>query len=100
MSTLIDLKWPTLVQRRQIFRLRIFYQAIYKLTALRIPPHFNRTNRHRHLLHFIIPLANTDNYKYSFFPRTICEWNNLPTNIIELPSLKLFSNALKPYLCS
>ena len=82
-STLADLKWPTLV----------FYQSIHQLIALRIPPHFNRTNhftRHHHPLHFITPQTNTDNYKYSFFPKTICEWNNLPTSVIELPTLELF----------
>ena len=53
-STLTDLGWPTLSNRRQIFRLWMFYQAIYQLSALRIPPYFIRTNRfthHHHLLH-------------------------------------------------
>ena len=97
-STLADLKWLTLVQCRQMSRLGVFYQSIHQLIALRIPPHFNRTNRfthHHHPLHFITSQTNTDNYKYSFFPRTICEGNNLPTSIIKLPTLELFFNALK-----
>ena len=70
-STLADLKWPTLAQRRQISRLGAFYQSIHQLIALRIPPHFGRTNRftrHHHPLHFITLQTNTDNYKYNFFP--------------------------------
>ena len=97
-STLADHKWPTLAQCRQMSRIGVFYQSIHQLIALRIPPHFNRTNRftrHHHPLHFITPQTNTDNYKYSFFPRTICKWNNLPTSIIELPTLELFFNTLK-----
>ena len=57
-STLPDLKWPTLAQCRQISRLGAFYQSMHQLIALRIPPHFNRTNRftrHHHPLHFITP---------------------------------------------
>ena len=63
-STLADFKWPTLAQRRQMSRLGVFYQSMHQLIALRIPPHFNRTNRftrHHHPLHFITPKANIDN---------------------------------------
>ena len=88
---LADLKWPTLAQCRQMSRLGVFYQSIHQLIALRIPPQ----SQSHHPLHFITPQTNTDNYKYSFFPRTICEWNNLPTSIIELPTLELFFNTLK-----
>ena len=33
-STLADLKWPTLAQRRQMSRLGVFYQSIHQLIAL------------------------------------------------------------------
>ena len=81
-----------------MYRLRMFYQAIYQLSALRIPPYFIKSNRFtccHHPLHFINPQASTNSYKYSFFPRTIREWNNLSNDTIELPNLELFSNAIK-----
>ena len=56
-SMLTDLGWPTLSQCRQMYRLRMFYQAIYQLSALRIPPYFIKTNRftcHHHPLYLLI----------------------------------------------
>ena len=69
-STLTYLGWPSLSKQRQIFRLPMFYQAMYQLSALRIPPYFIRTNHftcHHHPLHFVAPQASTNSYKYSFF---------------------------------
>ncbi len=31
---------------------------------------------------------NIDDYKYSFYPFTITDWNNIPINIINTPSLR------------
>ena len=41
-----------------------------------------RGGRKNHSMAFRIPYANTDVYKYSFFPNTIREWNALPTSLI------------------
>ena len=30
-----------------------------------------------------VPIANTDIYKYSFFPQTIRDWNALPDSLIS-----------------
>ena len=32
---------------------------------------------------FIVPQSNTNSHKYSFYPRTIRDWNNLPLSLIE-----------------
>ena len=32
---------------------------------------------------FQIPIANTDVYKYSFFPKTVTDWNVLPDSLIS-----------------
>ena len=61
-------------------------QAIYQLSALRIPPHFIETNCfrcHHHPIHYI---ANPQ--------ATILKPFAVPTDIIELPSLELFSNLM------
>ena len=71
-----------------MYRLRMFYQAIYQLSALRIPPYFIKPNHstcHHYPLHFINPQASTNFYKYSFFPKTIREWNNM-NGTIPIPS--------------
>jgi hypothetical protein len=36
----------------------------------------------------------TDTMKYSFFPRTIPEWNRLPASIAEAPDLVSFKQGL------
>ena len=100
-STLADLQWPTLSQRRQISRLRIFHKTIYQHLALQIPEYYITTNyptRHHHPLHFITPQVNTNSYKYSFFPRTIREWNGLPIKLIETANLDIFFDDIKLYL--
>ena len=64
----------------------MFYKSIYHLTAVQLPPYFLRTQqstRQYHPLHFIVPSTNCDYYKYSFFPRAIRDWNNLPNDLIE-----------------
>ena len=39
--------------------------------------------RHQHSLAFQIPSASKDVYKYSFFPQTIRDWNDLPEPVIS-----------------
>ena len=46
--------------------------------------------RHHHPFHFEIPFARTDHYKFSYYPKSIRDWNNLPTDTIESQSLQVF----------
>ena len=39
--------------------------------------------RNHHSLTFQIPSASKDAYKYSFFPKTIRNWNNLPESLFS-----------------
>ena len=41
-----------------------------------------------------LPTAIRDYYKYSFYPRTITEWNKLPRKIELSNSLAAFKNAI------
>jgi len=69
---------------RYTLRLHMLYKSICHLTAVQLPPYFLRSQwftRQCHPLHFIIPSTNCDYYKYSFFPRTIRDWNNLPNDL-------------------
>ena len=96
-SMLNDLQWLNLSDRRKSARLSIFYKSIHHLSTPPIPSHYiltNRQTRYYHDLHYIIPSMRTNAYKYSYFPRTIKEWNSLPITIIESDSLHLFQNCL------
>jgi hypothetical protein len=53
-----------------------------------IPP--KRTTRNMHPLSFQVPSSSSDNRKYSFFPRTIRDWNSLPTNTAAATTLVAF----------
>ena len=86
-SMLCDLNWSTLQCRREVSTLKTFYNVIYNTSALKIPHYFMITTyatRHQHPIHFITPSVRTNFYKYGYFPRTVCDWNNLPIQIIEL----------------
>ena len=44
--------------------------------------------------------ATKNAYYYSYFPRTIREWNELPAAIVEADSLARFQSGLHDYLDS
>ena len=43
--------------------------------------------RNQHSLAFRIPSDSKDVYKYSFFPQTIRDWNDLPESLISSSEL-------------
>ena len=45
-------------------------------------------------LHYSIPMPNSDYYLYSFFPRTVREWNVLPHEVVQLRTVESFTNAI------
>ena len=79
-SMLNDLQWPTLSSRRKFARLSTFHKIIHHLLMPPLPHYFLpviRLTRHRCSFHYniISPSVRINSYKYSFFPRTINEWN-------------------------
>ena len=96
-SMLADLQWPSLQHRRYVTRLKVFYNIVYSSSVLTVPNYFNNTTyptRHHHPFHFEIPFARTDHYKFSYYPKSIRDWNNLPTDTIESQSLQVFLDKL------
>ena len=77
----------TLSKQRYVhLKIQMFYKIIYHHLALEVPRYFISTQqptRYQHILHYIIPFANSDSYKYSFFPQTIQDWNNLLIGSLE-----------------
>ena len=39
--------------------------------------------------------CNKDCYKYSFIPRTVVQWNNLPHDVVNLHELNPFKESIK-----
>lgn len=50
--------------------------------------------RSKHELNFQVPYAKKNLYEYSFFPRTLKDWNALPSDTVNAPSLECFKDKL------
>ena len=112
-AMLKDLNWRSLDQRRIDNRLVMMYKVTYKtLDKFYLKSEsINRVNlvaipasdylvRNTRILRHIHPLAYRqiqtlkDYYRFTFFPRTIIQWNTLPANKPTLPTLAQFSGAV------
>ena len=84
-----QLKWKSLKKRRKDKRLILLYKGLKG--KARIPTDDlipkSRHCRNQHSLVFQIPSASKDVYKYSFFPRTVRDWNDLPESLISSSEL-------------
>ena len=80
-----QLKWESLKKRRKDNRLILLYKGLKGKASVPtddlIPK--ARRCRNQHSMAFQTPIANTDVYKGSFFPRTIRDWNALPDSLIS-----------------
>ena len=54
------------------------------------------TARHDLQLKYQIPTPSTEAYKYSFYPRSIRIWNNLPPSVVLIPDTAAFKEAALP----
>ena len=84
-----QLNWESLKKRRKDNRLILLYKGLKG--KARIPTDDlipkTRRGRNQHSLAFQIPSASKDVYKYSFFPQTIRDWNDLPESLISSSEL-------------
>ena len=79
-----SLNLDKLEDRRKVHRLSLFYFAVNNLIALPIPSYFLLKQYFTgsfHNISFIQPRCSHDYYLYSNLPRTIRDWNTLPSNI-------------------
>ena len=93
-----QLKWSTLQQHQQRSRLVLFYKAMQNTITLEIPHYYTTAHgptRHHNHLSFIYPSSGTSVYMYSYFPRTIKEWNSLSEETVMADYLTTFCNYLK-----
>ena len=84
-NNLASLSLPTLAQRRDHLSLCYFYKLANNYFSFPgAPLTHNTTSRFTRAASrslFVLPFAKTNNFMYSFFPRTICKWNNLPVSV-------------------
>ena len=83
---LLSLNWLTLQQCRLSSRLTLFYKIVNNQLPMTLSPYYLRMQYHTrqyHQDHYIVPQSNTNGHKYSFYPRTIRDWNILPVSLIE-----------------
>ena len=93
-----QLGWATLEQRRTEASLDFLYKIVNEKVAVGRKEHLERPStptRGNHNKQFRTIWANSDAYKFSFFPRTILVWNNLNNDIVNSASLKQFEAQLK-----
>ena len=92
-----DLEWKPLAERRKDDRLALLYKVLNNLSAITADDFLTysqtKTRKNHHLtLNLYAP--KTDLFKYSFFPRTIVQWNNLPKEVVNAGNLSQFKAAL------
>ena len=83
-----SLGWRSPGQRRSDSRLCLFYKIIYGLIAIDMPSYV------------VLPLRTLrksqtlDYYKYSLYPLSIVQWNQLPAHIVLMPTFNSFKRAV------
>jgi hypothetical protein len=92
-----DLNWEQLPVRRRKYRLSMLYKIQNKIVDVDasdiLRPNDRRTCGQQRLYQ---PRVTSNVYKFSFYPRTIHEWNLLPSNsgVTESPTIEAFQTAL------
>ena len=97
-SMLSELKWDSLESLRGRARLTTMYKMCYGMLegnwgSYMIPNRESRT-RGSHYFKFIEPKGNKDVFRFSFFPRTISEWNRLPSDTVLAKTVHSFKKKL------
>lgn len=102
-NIMTELNWNTLEYRRKTSRLTLFYKMVYDKVDVN-PSHYltpyTRQSRHYHHLAYHIPTSTVDYYKYSFFPRTVVQWNTLPSHVVSADSVTGFKSAMATLVMS
>jgi len=92
-----DLGWRSLQDRRRDARLTMLFKIDTEQVAIDKSNHLiqpNRLSRNMHPRSFQIPSSNTSHRLYSFFPRTIKDWNSLPPEIMSVGTVEAFKSRL------
>ena len=96
-NMLTELRWPQLQLRRTRTRLIFFFKIIYHLvtiypTNILVPSDSRTQYTHSHSYRHIH--TSLDSYKYSFYPKTIVQWNLLIAAAVQCPTLDSFKEQI------
>ena len=97
-SMLQQLDWRSLENRRTDARLCLFYKIVNNLVKIPAEAYLtplHGSSRLNHSKSYQRPCSNADYHLYSFFPKTIRNWNNLPHEAINSCSLNSFKNKIR-----
>ena len=99
---LSDLNWDTLETRRKKNRLTLMYKLSHNLvdinTEEHLIPNSEKRTHNSHAFKYRMPKVSKDVFKFSFFPRSITEWNSLPADLVNCQSLSDFKLNLGKHL--
>ena len=88
-----ELSWETLNSRRIKLQLTNLYKIQHNLIDVEASKYLTkRSTTVRSKLNLY--QLSSDQFKFSFFPRTIIHWNSLPASVAEAPSLAQFNKEL------
>ena len=94
------LGWQTLETRRLQHQLVFLNKIKYNLLNIALPQHLivpcTRT-RNSDPTKFVQIPTRINTYAYSFYPRVVRAWNLLPNEIIRLPSIDNFHQAVSTF---
>ena len=95
-AMLNELGWSSLEARRTLTRITLLHKMSRHLididVDLYLQPHTERRTRGSHNYKYRLDKATKNVYFYSFFPRTIRQWNSLPSDIVDENSLDIFKS--------
>ena len=85
-------------------RLTLVYKCVTNQAAIDIPCDVHHQSslktRASHSLKFIPLQPSCDTYKYSFWPRTIIDWNSLTSDYLTMDSTAKFKATISDYIFS
>ena len=98
-TNLLDkLNWKSLEERRKNARLTTMYKIHNQDIAVPLPDYIQRPKasqtRQYHASKFRVLAPHSNVYKFSFFPRTILDWNALPSSVLDCNKLDSFKTGL------
>jgi len=88
-----ELNWKTLEDRRRQARLTYMYKIKNKLVDIPSDRYLKpqtRQTRHNNSKSYHKPYARIFVHKYSFFPRTVPEWNSLNDETVKATNIETF----------
>ena len=94
-----DLQWQSLHERRAHSKAIMLYRITHGFIAIPSgPPNLVPSTSHTrgHPMQFQRHHHRISASLYSFFPSTICLWNNLPASVVAAQSMEQFRSRLNP----